>query len=339
MIPSSHEPQDPGCVNGKRKYIVDIVGDLPVILMEINPDNPVNPVKKTYIYANGQIIAQHDGDHTTDRYFYQHDRLGSVRQVINRYGNVKNHYTYDPFGEVFATEVTENTENSFMFTGQYYDSETNEYYLRARQYSPHIGRFTGRDPVFGTFEESLTLHKYLYCTNDPVNKIDPWGLWTVHVGGTAFLSFGWSGVRQTSIVIDDDGNVGWMNVTGLGGGTPAASAGITAGWTNADTIFDLEGMGSATGASALIAGAEYVFGRQRSGKMYHGFDVTVGGTISPAYGIEVHTHVTKTKIYPSDINWREAKDAMQNFLFESALYETQTLGQSYLLLGMWGCLE
>jgi len=106
-----------------------------------------------------------------------HDRLGSVRQVIDTTGNVKNCYTYQPFGELFATETTENVPNPFKFTGQYYDSEIAEYYLRARQYDPHIYRFTSRDPLPGKFEEPLTLHKYLYCGNDPLNRIDPLGLW------------------------------------------------------------------------------------------------------------------------------------------------------------------
>ena len=64
-----------------------------------------------------------------------------------------------------------------MFTGQYFDSEIDEYYLRARQYDPHIARFTARDPIFGQFEEPLTLHAYLYCGNDPLNYVDPSGLW------------------------------------------------------------------------------------------------------------------------------------------------------------------
>lgn len=32
-------------------------------------------VKKTYIYANSQIIAQHDGDTDAEIYFYLHDGL------------------------------------------------------------------------------------------------------------------------------------------------------------------------------------------------------------------------------------------------------------------------
>jgi len=106
-----------------------------------------------------------------------HDRLGSVRQIINTSGNVVCRYTYKPFGETFSTEVEGTLENPFMFTGQWCDVELNQYSLRARQYEPHIGRFTSRDPIFGRFEEPLTLHKYLYCGNEPINRIDPWGLW------------------------------------------------------------------------------------------------------------------------------------------------------------------
>ena len=103
-------------------------------------------------YANSQILAQHDGDSSASRYFYLHDRLGSVREIINTAGEVNNIYTYDPFGETFASETEENILNPFKYTGQWFDVELNQYYLRARQYEPHIGRFTSRDPIFGTFE-------------------------------------------------------------------------------------------------------------------------------------------------------------------------------------------
>jgi len=160
-----------------RKYIVDIVGDLPVILMEIDDSNDV--VKKTYIYANSQILAQHDGNNADPRYFYLHDRLGSVRELIDTDANVVRMYTYEPFGKTLEEQGT--LSNSFMFTGQWFDSEIDEYYLRARMYDSYLSRFTSRDPVFGKFEEPLSLHVYLYCINDPVNKIDLWGLVSVAV--------------------------------------------------------------------------------------------------------------------------------------------------------------
>ena len=48
------------------------MGDLPVILMELNNSGGI---VKTYIYANSQIIARNIGDHKAGRYFYLHDRL------------------------------------------------------------------------------------------------------------------------------------------------------------------------------------------------------------------------------------------------------------------------
>jgi hypothetical protein len=56
--------------------VVDITGELPVILMELDGSGGI---VKTYVYANSEVIAQHDGDTSADRYFYLHDRLGSVQ--------------------------------------------------------------------------------------------------------------------------------------------------------------------------------------------------------------------------------------------------------------------
>lgn len=52
---------------GQRKYIVDIGGNLPTILLEIEPS--AASIMKTYIYAKGQIICQHDGGHAAAGYF------------------------------------------------------------------------------------------------------------------------------------------------------------------------------------------------------------------------------------------------------------------------------
>lgn len=54
--------------SGERKYIIGIVGYLPVILSQLNNSGGI---VKTYIYANSQIIAQHAGSR---RY-----RLGALK--------------------------------------------------------------------------------------------------------------------------------------------------------------------------------------------------------------------------------------------------------------------
>jgi len=165
----------------RRRYIV---GKLAVILMELDPDD-LDPedssmaIKKEYIYAHGQILAQHDvegGQGSDERYFYLHDRLGSVRMIVEYYNDAAyaiQTYTYEPLGDVIKSVGS--FDNPFRFTGQYYDAEIDEYYLRARQYNPQIARFTTHDPVFGKHKRPLTLHPYLYCLNNPVNMIDPTG--------------------------------------------------------------------------------------------------------------------------------------------------------------------
>ena len=46
-------------------------------MMEIEPAS--GNIMKTYICENSEVLAQHEGDTSDDRYFYLHDRLGSVR--------------------------------------------------------------------------------------------------------------------------------------------------------------------------------------------------------------------------------------------------------------------
>ncbi len=120
---------------------------------------------------------QNAGDVQADRYFYLSDRLGSVRLILDATAAVQNRYTYKPFGKQHPTETEETiTSNPWQFTGQYYDKEIKQYHLRARQYDPHITRFTTKDPITGRFTEPLTLHAYLYCANEPVSRTDPLGL-------------------------------------------------------------------------------------------------------------------------------------------------------------------
>jgi len=141
--------------------VVDITGGYPVILMEIDPST--SSLKKSYLYvadpmgADRQILAQHDGGSSAAKYFYLHDRLGSVRLVLADGGSVAEHYTYEPFGQVIEpSDGPPVTSDAFMFTGQYFDSEIQEYHLRARQYNPHIAGFTSRATVAPYQKEPVT---------------------------------------------------------------------------------------------------------------------------------------------------------------------------------------
>jgi len=47
--------------------------------------------------------------------------------------------------------------------------------MHARYYDPEAGRFIMKDPVEGSLGNPITQNSYIYCANDPINKIDPAG--------------------------------------------------------------------------------------------------------------------------------------------------------------------
>jgi RHS repeat-associated protein len=124
-----------------------------------------------YTYGIG-LISQHRGSATS---FYHADGLGSTRLLTDSSGSVTDAYVYDAYGTLLSSSGT--TTNSYLYTGEQYDKNLGEYYLRARYYSPSQGRFTGRDPFEGMLSEPLSLNKYAYVHGNPINSTDPSG-WT-----------------------------------------------------------------------------------------------------------------------------------------------------------------
>lgn len=101
------------------------------------------------------------------------DGDGNVRQLTDKNGKVTDSYFYDAHGNGLAGG-SGSTPNSFGYRGQQRDSNGN-YYLRARYYNPQTGRFLSQDPELGQKSRPESLHRYLYASNDPVNRFDPSG--------------------------------------------------------------------------------------------------------------------------------------------------------------------
>ena len=80
---------------------------------------------------------------------------------------------YDAFGNLLNS--TGSTPNDMRYRGEQWDSDLGLYYLRARYYNPITGRFMSRDPYDGNTILPISLHKYLYASGNPVNRIDPRG--------------------------------------------------------------------------------------------------------------------------------------------------------------------
>ena len=102
---------------------------------------------------------------------YSHaDGLGSVRLLTDAGGAVAGGAHYSPFGAPLQVG------GPFGFTGEPRDSATGLVHLRARDYSPALGRFLTPDPVSSHPLRSQGLNPYHYVENNPVNRVDPSGL-------------------------------------------------------------------------------------------------------------------------------------------------------------------
>jgi len=66
-----------------------------------------------------------------------------MRQMLDSSGSVLFAQVFDPYGNPYASVGADSTSWGFM--GEQMDSYIKLIYLRARWYSPQIGRFTNRD--------------------------------------------------------------------------------------------------------------------------------------------------------------------------------------------------
>jgi RHS repeat-associated protein len=96
-------------------------------------------------------------------------------------GAIAQRMDYDAFGNVI--EDTNPGFQPFGYAGGLYDRDTGLVRFGARDYDPEIGRWTAKDPV-GFAGRNANL--YSYTDQNPVDHIDPSGLWqvTVGIGGT-----------------------------------------------------------------------------------------------------------------------------------------------------------
>ncbi len=109
--------------------------------------------------------------------YYGLDGHGSVRYLTNPNGAITDTYDYDAFGNQISSTGT--TFNNYLFAGEQFDPALGIYYNRARYYDQRQGRFWTADMYQGDNRDPLTLHKYVYSGNDPIDRIDPTGQFSI----------------------------------------------------------------------------------------------------------------------------------------------------------------
>ncbi len=151
----------------------------------------------SFLYYNGEILAESDGEGNPVRrhlagigqnlsfaqtlsdqayHAYHQDDQGSTSYITGMDGKAENSYLYDAFGNLL--ESREAIGNRIFYTGQQYDQETGQYYLRARYYNPVTSRMLSEDTYRG---DGLNL--YAYCSNNPVTYYD-WSGHAANCNGT-----------------------------------------------------------------------------------------------------------------------------------------------------------
>jgi len=186
-------------------------------------------------------------------------------------------YEYDAFG--VEKDADEEDINPFRYCGEYFDKETGTYYLRARYYSPVIGRFTAEDPhwnpsnmIYGdnpvrinerqdplgltiyTYAPDInairqSTNLYVYCGNNPVMYIDPDGeiamIATTLIGATAGAVIG-GGIDAATQLMSGKSlkQLDWKSI-GISAGSGAISGALAGSGI---------GLGTAIVANAALSG-------------------------------------------------------------------------------------
>ena len=114
--------------------------------------------------------------------FFIKDHLGSVRAVVSETGEVLQTNEFYPYGDLFSSAGTADTSgNRYRFTGKELGNETGLYDFSARFLQTSLGRFTTLDPLA---EKMYSQSPYLYCSSNPINRIDIDGLWDISVSAS-----------------------------------------------------------------------------------------------------------------------------------------------------------
>jgi len=196
-------------------------------------------VTTTSLFDGGRVILEAQGGTVTGTYtygvslirrngeFFLYDGLGSARTFTNASGVVTAVAIYDGFGNTVATFGSTSSPYQFGATSGYRnDGDAGIMQMGARYYDPATGSFLTRDT-------DLSQLTYVYCGDDPIDRVDPSGH-DPGLNGIALLHecwvVGWGAI-----------GAGAMGTAGAVAGTPEGGVGAVPGAVIGGAIGAVEG--------------------------------------------------------------------------------------------------
>jgi RHS repeat-associated protein len=147
--------------------------------------------RKSYFYAGRRLLStiSNNGQGGEVTEFHHPDRLGT-KLVTNNSANISFEQSTLPFGTYLSAESSGATNQ--VFTSYDRSAYTGLDYAVNRTYNSGQSRFTQVDPLgLGaiSFDNPQSLNMYAYVQNNPIDFIDPLGLYEacIHQTMTAFL--------------------------------------------------------------------------------------------------------------------------------------------------------
>ena len=154
----------------------------------------VGGVATWYLYSDEGLIGEYDAEgHAIREYgylpggtwmmdplfmmqsnachYFLNDHRGAPLGLMSEQGALAWSIAQQAFGKA-TVEPSSRLTTPLRFSGQLYDEETGLHYNTFRYYDPETGRYLTPDPLgFAT-----GMNQYHFCANDPVNRIDSFGL-------------------------------------------------------------------------------------------------------------------------------------------------------------------
>ena len=126
-----------------------------------------------YLFEGGYAQASVAGS-TTDSFaffYYNKDHLGSIREVVDANGNIRQVTNYYPFGAPYADSPVNPDHQPYKYNGKELDRMhgLDTYDYGARQHDPILARWDRMDPLC---EKTPGISPYVYCKDNPVKFVD-----------------------------------------------------------------------------------------------------------------------------------------------------------------------